>query len=203
MSHSSSDSSPTLVSRPSESSAAPKMFVASGSTACDSTPHLQWKASGRRSRKSGCPNIFSGMNLQQLHRLFRGAGDRDAENRARLVWRGTEEDAEKGVEEVREVAGLTQALVGLRVRARNKAGFRVEGLVDHKRLKPSGYLRLVRQDTRWEMKYRQSFVLADIKLISETAFFLDTNVQRQKAVKVFLCDVTNGSYTLLMPRMQR
>lgn len=89
------------------------------------------------------------MNLQQLHRLFRGAGDRDAEHRARLVWRGTEDDAEKEVEEVGEVkekrndAGLAQALVGLRVRARNKAGFRVDGPMEHKRLKASGYLRLV------------------------------------------------------------
>lgn len=93
------------------------------------------------------------MNLQQLHRLFRGAGDRDAEHRARLVWRGTEEDAEKDMEremeEVREVeekrddTGLAQALVGLRVRARNKAGFRVDAPMEHKRLKASGYLRLV------------------------------------------------------------
>lgn len=89
------------------------------------------------------------MNLQQLHRLFRSTGDRDAEHRARLVWRGTEEDADNEVEEAREVeerkddAGLAQALVGLRVRARNKAGFRVDGPMDHKRLKASGYLRLV------------------------------------------------------------
>lgn len=130
------------------------MSEAPGSTACDGALHLQWKTSGRRSRKSGCPNIFSGVNVQQLHRLFRGAGDRDAEHRARLVWRGTEEDAEKEVEEEeeeedreveerRDDAGLAQALVGLRVRARNKAGFRVEGPKEHKRLKASGYLRLV------------------------------------------------------------
>lgn len=135
------------------------MSEARGSTACDGALHLQWKTSGRRSRKSGCPNIFSGVNLQQLHRLFRGAGDRDAEHRARLVWRGTEEDAEKeveeeeedrGEEERRDDAGLAQALVGLRVRARNKAGFRMEGPKEHKRLKASGYLRLVWQGRRWK-----------------------------------------------------
>lgn len=123
------------------------MSEAPGSTTCDGALHLQWKTSGRRSRKTGCPHIFSGVNLQQLHRLFRGAGERDAEHRARLVWRGTEEDAEKEVEEEeedkeveerRDDTGLAQALVGLRVRARNKAGFRVEGPK-----KASGYLRLV------------------------------------------------------------
>uniref|UniRef100_A0A3B3XE51 Arginine vasopressin-induced protein 1 n=1 Tax=Poecilia mexicana TaxID=48701 RepID=A0A3B3XE51_9TELE len=45
----------------------------------------EWKPSSRRSRKSGCSNIFSGVNLHQLHRLFRTAGDRNAEHRAKLV----------------------------------------------------------------------------------------------------------------------
>lgn len=125
------------------------MSESSGSTTCDAPLHLQWKMSGRRSRKSGCPNIFSGVNIQQLHRLLRGAGDKDAEHRARLVRRGTEEETEKEVEEEdreveerRDKAGLAQALVGLRVRARNKAGFRVEGPKEHKWLKASGYLRI-------------------------------------------------------------
>lgn len=103
------------------------------------------------------------MNLHQLHRLFRSAGDRDAEHRAKLVWRGTGEDTEKEEEEEAKEeegeerwddAGLAQALVGLRVRARNKAGFRVEGQKEHKWLKASGYLRLVSalKGTGWEVK---------------------------------------------------
>lgn len=136
------------------------MAEAPESTTCDDGLHLQWKMSNRRSRKSGCSNIFSGMNLHQLHRLFRSAGDRDAEHRAKLVWRGTDEDTEK--EEAKEEegeerwddAGLAQALVGLRVRARNKAGFRVEGQKEHKWLKASGYLRLVPalKGRGWEVK---------------------------------------------------
>ncbi len=109
---------------------------------------MQWKFSSRHSRKSGCSNIFTEVNLQQLHRLFRTAGDRDAEHRAKLVWRGMDADME-GAEETKEEegeergdeAGLAQALVGLRVRARNKAGIRAEGHREHKWLKASGYLR--------------------------------------------------------------
>lgn len=109
---------------------------------------VQWKLSSGRSRKSGCSNIFTGVSLHQLHRLFRTAGDRDAEHRAKLVWRGMDADVE-GAEEAKEEdedegedeAGLAQALVGLRVRARNKAGIRAEGHRDHKWLGASGYLR--------------------------------------------------------------
>lgn len=54
-----------------------------------------------------------------------------------------EEAKEEEGEERWDDAGLAQALVGLRVRARNKAGFRVEGQKEHKWLKASGYLRLV------------------------------------------------------------
>uniref|UniRef100_A0A3Q1G7M2 Arginine vasopressin-induced protein 1 n=1 Tax=Acanthochromis polyacanthus TaxID=80966 RepID=A0A3Q1G7M2_9TELE len=89
----------------------------------------QWKFSSPRSRKSGCSNIFTGVNLHQLQRLFRTAGDRNAEHRE-----------ESGMEREDE-AGLAQALVGLRVRARNKAGIRVEGHREHKWLRASGYLR--------------------------------------------------------------
>uniref|UniRef100_A0A3B4TDA8 Arginine vasopressin-induced protein 1 n=1 Tax=Seriola dumerili TaxID=41447 RepID=A0A3B4TDA8_SERDU len=58
---------------------------------------VQWKVSNRRSRKPGCSNIFSGVNLHQLHRLFRTAGDRDAEHRAKLVWRGMDRQVEAGL----------------------------------------------------------------------------------------------------------
>uniref|UniRef100_A0A672YNE6 Arginine vasopressin-induced protein 1 n=1 Tax=Sphaeramia orbicularis TaxID=375764 RepID=A0A672YNE6_9TELE len=49
-------------------------------------------------RKSGCSNIFTGLNMHQLHRLFRTAGDRDAEHRAKL----------KESEDREEEAGLAQ-----------------------------------------------------------------------------------------------
>uniref|UniRef100_A0A3B4YXE2 Arginine vasopressin-induced protein 1 n=1 Tax=Seriola lalandi dorsalis TaxID=1841481 RepID=A0A3B4YXE2_SERLL len=51
----------------------------------------------RSPRKTGCSNIFSGVNLHQLHRLFRTAGDRDAEHRAKLVWRGMDRQVEAGL----------------------------------------------------------------------------------------------------------
>lgn len=95
---------------------------------------LLWEFAERRSRKSGYSNIFSGVNIQQLQRLFQTAGDRDAEHRARLVWRWEEDeddnqhrDRVKGTEGTNEEAGLAQALVGLRICARTKAGLRAEG----------------------------------------------------------------------------
>ncbi|XP_013882312.1 uncharacterized protein avpi1 [Austrofundulus limnaeus] len=109
----------------------------------------QWKPSSRHSRKSGCSNIFSGVNLHQLHRLFRTAGDRNAEHRAKLVCQemeadmeGEEEGQQKEGEEREDEAGLAQALVGLRVRARNKTGLRSEGHSDHKILRASGFIRV-------------------------------------------------------------
>ncbi|XP_032395454.1 uncharacterized protein avpi1 [Etheostoma spectabile] len=125
------------------------MAEALASTSSEDGLPLQWKLSNQRSRKSGCSNIFTGLNLHQLHRLFRTAGDRDAEHRAKLVWRGMDADIE-GAQEVKEEegedskeeAGLAQALVGLRVRARNKSGIRAEGHRDHKGLRASGYLRI-------------------------------------------------------------
>uniref|UniRef100_A0A672NF20 Arginine vasopressin-induced protein 1 n=1 Tax=Sinocyclocheilus grahami TaxID=75366 RepID=A0A672NF20_SINGR len=75
--------------------------------------------SERRNRKSGTANIFQGVNLRQLRRLFQAAGDPDAEQRARMVW------GNRRVE-----TGLAQALVGLRVRARNRSGLRVEAHKD-------------------------------------------------------------------------
>ncbi|KAK2815831.1 hypothetical protein Q5P01_026298 [Channa striata] len=141
-SHQKHTSRPHLVFHPDQMAEAP---------ACTSTEDDlpgQWKLSSQRSRKSGCSNIFSGINLHQLHRLFRIAGDRNAEHRAKLVWRGVDADVEGAEEEKEEEggetgdeAGLAQALVGLRVRARSKAGIRVEGQRDHKWLRASGYLR--------------------------------------------------------------
>lgn len=95
---------------------------------------LLWGFSERRSRKSAYSNIFSGVNIQQLQRLFQTAGERDAEHRAKLVWRGEEDDDDvpltdgaKGTEGSEQEAGLAQALVGLRICARTKAGLRAEG----------------------------------------------------------------------------
>ncbi|XP_062318949.1 uncharacterized protein LOC134021880 isoform X2 [Osmerus eperlanus] len=73
-----------------------------------------WRLSERRSRKAGAGNIFMGVNLRQLQRLFRAAGDQDAERRAQLVWGGGDE------------AELAHALVGLRTRGRRR-GLRGEG----------------------------------------------------------------------------
>ncbi|XP_067296867.1 uncharacterized protein avpi1 [Pseudorasbora parva] len=93
--------------------------------------------SERRNRKSGTANIFQGVNLRQLKRLFQAAGDPDAEQRARMVWgnrraadgaEAEEEAADGAVAEVE--TGLAQALVGLRVRARNRSGLRVEAHKD-------------------------------------------------------------------------
>ncbi|CAN9509968.1 unnamed protein product [Ophioblennius macclurei] len=128
-----------------------EVLASSSAEAEDAQPPQ--KLFSRRSRKSACSNIFSGVNLHQLHKLFRSAGERDAEHRAKLVWRGMDDDVggagEEGEEEeeeedeaeAEEEARLAQALVGLRVRARNKAGIRVEANKEHKWLKASGYLR--------------------------------------------------------------
>ncbi|KAL0964627.1 hypothetical protein UPYG_G00326700 [Umbra pygmaea] len=77
-------------------------------------PSSPWRLAERRSRKAGSGNIFGGVNLCQLQRLFTAAGDQDAEQRAQLVW-GHENEAE-----------LAQALIGLRARGRRR-GLRVEG----------------------------------------------------------------------------
>lgn len=73
-----------------------------------------WRLADRRSRKAGSGNIFSNVNLWQLQRLFRAAGDEDAEQRAQLVW-GHRDEAE-----------LAQALVGLRARS-HRRGLRTNG----------------------------------------------------------------------------
>uniref|UniRef100_A0A3P8T831 Arginine vasopressin-induced protein 1 n=1 Tax=Amphiprion percula TaxID=161767 RepID=A0A3P8T831_AMPPE len=71
-------------------------------------------SSSMRSRKAGSGNIFSNVNLWQLQRLFRAAGDQDAEQRAQLVW-GHRDEAE-----------LAQALIGLRARS-HRRGLKTNG----------------------------------------------------------------------------
>ncbi|KAF3708227.1 Transcriptional and immune response regulator [Channa argus] len=73
-----------------------------------------WRLAERRSRKAGSGNIFSNVNLWQLQRLFRAAGDQDAEQRAQLVW-GQRDEAE-----------LAQALIGLRSQG-HRRGLRTNG----------------------------------------------------------------------------
>uniref|UniRef100_A0A3Q1FFZ7 Arginine vasopressin-induced protein 1 n=1 Tax=Acanthochromis polyacanthus TaxID=80966 RepID=A0A3Q1FFZ7_9TELE len=77
-------------------------------------PSSLWRLAERRSRKAGSGNIFSNVNLWQLQRLFRAAGDQDAEQRAQLVW-GHRDEAE-----------LAQALIGLRARS-HRRGLRTNG----------------------------------------------------------------------------
>ncbi|KAF6726825.1 uncharacterized protein FQA47_010543 [Oryzias melastigma] len=71
-------------------------------------PSSLWRLAERRSRKAGSGNIFSNVNLWQLQRLFKAAGDHDAEQRAKLVWG------------LRDEADLAQALIGLRARSHRK-----------------------------------------------------------------------------------
>lgn len=78
-------------------------------------PSPLWRLAERRSRKAGAGNIFSSVDLWQLQRLFRAAGDPDAEQRAQLVW-GHRDEAE-----------LAQALIGLRARSHRR------GLRTHRR----------------------------------------------------------------------
>lgn len=77
-------------------------------------PSSLWRLAERRSRKAGSGNIFSNVNLWQLQRLFRAAGDQDAEQRAQVVW-GHGDEAE-----------LAQALIGLRARGQRR-GLRTNG----------------------------------------------------------------------------
>lgn len=89
------------------SPAPPKASMVAGSSPL-------WRLAERRSRKTGAGNIFSNVNLWQLQRLFRAAGDQDAEQRAQLVW-GHRDEAE-----------LAQALIGLRARS-HRRGLRTNG----------------------------------------------------------------------------
>ncbi|XP_051936008.1 arginine vasopressin-induced protein 1 [Hippocampus zosterae] len=72
------------------------------------SPSTLWRLAERRARKAGSGNIFSNVNLWQLQRLFRAAGDQDAEQRAQLVWAHRDETE------------LAQALVGLRTRSHGR-----------------------------------------------------------------------------------
>uniref|UniRef100_A0A8C4Z443 Arginine vasopressin-induced protein 1 n=1 Tax=Gadus morhua TaxID=8049 RepID=A0A8C4Z443_GADMO len=67
-----------------------------------------WRLEERRARKPASANIFGGVALWQLQKLFQAAGDQDAEQRAQLVW-GQGGEAE-----------LAQALIGLRARGRRR-----------------------------------------------------------------------------------
>ncbi|KAM9364463.1 arginine vasopressin-induced protein 1 [Pholidichthys leucotaenia] len=68
-------------------------------------PLSLWRLSERRSRKAGSGNIFSNVNVWQLQRLFKAAGDQDAEQRAQLVWCH------------RNGSELAQALIALKARS--------------------------------------------------------------------------------------
>ncbi|KAJ0066793.1 hypothetical protein NL108_002810 [Boleophthalmus pectinirostris] len=87
---------------------------AASSGAVMAGPSSVWRLSDRRSRKAGSANIFSSVHLWQLQRLFRAAGDQDAEQRAQLVW-GRGDEAE-----------LAQALIALRARGQRR-GLRSRG----------------------------------------------------------------------------
>ncbi|KAJ3610419.1 hypothetical protein NHX12_022511 [Muraenolepis orangiensis] len=76
-----------------------------------------WRPGERRARKPGSANIFGGVALWQLQKLFRAAGDQEAEQRARLVWGHQGE------------AALAQALMGLRARGPRR-GLRARGRRD-------------------------------------------------------------------------
>lgn len=84
-----------------DSAAVPPSHVMAG-------PSSLWRLTERRSRKTGSGNIFSDVNLWQLQRLFRAAGDQDAEQRAQLVW-GHGNEGE-----------LAQALISLRARSHRR-----------------------------------------------------------------------------------
>lgn len=71
-------------------------------------PSSLWRLADRRARKAGSANIFSNVNLGQLQKLFKAAGDQDAEQRAQLIW-GHSDEAE-----------LAQALIGLRARSHKR-----------------------------------------------------------------------------------
>lgn len=98
-------------------------------------PSSHWRLADRRARKAGSANIFSNVNLCQLQRLFKAAGDQDAEQRAQLIW-GHSDEAE-----------LAQALIGLRARShkRGPRGSRRDALGSHW-LQAFNHLRLVKTE---------------------------------------------------------
>ncbi|KAG9341079.1 hypothetical protein JZ751_019833 [Albula glossodonta] len=94
-------------------------------------PSQLWSTVERRGRKAGSPNIFRGVNLRQLQRLFRTSGDQDADRRAELVW-----GQGNGVE-------LAQALIGLRARRRSsRLAKGASEAIGSKWLRAFGHLRI-------------------------------------------------------------
>nr|XP_023675987.1 arginine vasopressin-induced protein 1 [Paramormyrops kingsleyae] len=69
-------------------------------------PPEPWQLPECRRRRCGSANIFHGLGLRQLQRLFHRSGDHNAEHRAQLVWRRS--DGEE----------LARALIGLRTGSR-------------------------------------------------------------------------------------
>ncbi|XP_063058573.1 uncharacterized protein avpi1 [Engraulis encrasicolus] len=109
--------------------------LASPSSVLPGPSHVPcWTPPERQVRKTGTHDIFQGVNLHQLRRLFQVAGEQDADQKAKLVWGGGGGGDGDG-EEVE--IGLAQALVGLRVRARNKNGIRAESLRDRRARNPA------------------------------------------------------------------
>lgn len=96
------------------------------SVACDPP---QGQAPAAQTRKRGSANIFRGVGLGQLQRLFRSRGDERADERARLVW---------------EAAGdqrVAQALRQLRPRHRAQLSLAAQGGRRVQTLQPFGYPR--------------------------------------------------------------
>lgn len=118
--------SPQMNTRP----ATPPASVVAG-------PSSLWRLADRRVRKAGSANIFSNVNLCQLQRLFRAAGDQDAEQRAQLIW-GHSDETE-----------LAQALIGLRARShkRGPRGSRRDVLGSHW-LQAFNHLRYIKTEPR-------------------------------------------------------
>ncbi|XP_015201893.2 arginine vasopressin-induced protein 1 isoform X1 [Lepisosteus oculatus] len=105
------------------------MEATAAPAAAPASPSQLWRLSGRRSRKAASPDIFRGVHLRQLQRLFRRSGDQQAEQRAQLVWGRS------------DAAGLAQALTRLRGRSRrSKRGS--EGALGPKWLHAFGHLRI-------------------------------------------------------------
>ncbi|KAK6482129.1 arginine vasopressin-induced protein 1-like [Huso huso] len=93
-----------------------------------------WRRSeGCRRRKAASPNIFQGVNLRQLQRLFQRSGDQRAEQRAELVWEHGDESQ------------LTQTLIGLR-RGRSRRHRTGRGALGPVWLKAFGKMRINEDD---------------------------------------------------------
>ncbi|MBN3271986.1 MPI1A phosphatase, partial [Polyodon spathula] len=121
------------------------------STVADSSEF--WRRSGEcRRRKAASPNIFQGVNMQQLQRLFRRSGDQRAEQRAELVW-------EHGNE-----SELAQALIGLR-QGRSRRHRTGRGAVGPVWLKTFGKMRL-HHSTRTQQEGKRGERRCRVKLFT-------------------------------------